>query len=222
MAARGEQDVSETSSYRSESKVGSLRQSHVGPIRAKYAMMDTSSDVFSIHTPDDFHHSKYGNSHGEITRELFVSEFDFKVVDPEGHMHKVRVLPNALVDLKNAVALAINCSADSLLLKYIDEEKDEIVLTSDQVLQDAVTSAKSMGSYALKVVASINRPTPVAAAAVPVPTSVATPVPVVESPIKPSAVEEGSFFEKNKTLVLLGGVTLAGLIGLAFVLSRKK
>lgn len=146
-----------------------------------------------------------GHNSSKLARELFLQDFDFKVIDQDNHMHKVRCLPNSLVELKAAVAGALGSAADSLLLKYIDEDKDEIVLSSDQVLYDAVTAAKSMGSYALKITAS---------------STAQLPAPPKEHRKDGDSSISGSPSAFNSNLLVVGGI-VAIVAMVALVFTRK-
>ncbi|CAM5998929.1 unnamed protein product [Sphagnum balticum] len=106
--------------------------------------------------------SERPTSIGETDRFFDGFEFSFKVKDASGHTHRVRAPTDSLQHLKKAVATQLQCLPESLTLRYFDDEKDEIVLTTDQSLREAVEVAKTLGTTALKIDASVDvaGPTP--------------------------------------------------------------
>eukprot|EP01034_Spumella_vulgaris_P022022 gene22022-28116_t len=134
------------------------------PIRAKYLeqRLDTSSDVFSVGFENKGAMSALTYSmHGDQS-EFYAADFDFKVIDTHGHLHKVRSSAENIAALKVLVSEKVSIPVESLLLKYFDEEKDEVTLSSDASLKDAVEFARSAGHMALKLTA-ITVPVAVAA-----------------------------------------------------------
>ncbi|RYG65868.1 hypothetical protein EON64_11045 [archaeon] len=194
MAARGDLDASESASERSESRVGSLRNTYTGPIRAKY--LDTSSEVFSTHTDDHLLHARHG-AHSDLLRDVATTDFDFKVVDFQGNVHKVKCPPSSLGGLKATVGAALGRPAQQLVLRYVDEDKDEVLISSDSVLLDAVKAARSIGSYSLRIIVAME-----------------------ELPVPPIQPEKAG---GSVGLLALGGIAIVALIGVAaFALARKK
>ena len=132
------------------------------PIRAKY-IVDTaaSSDVFSLSLderaslplPQKFHHVPEA---GGPTGNNNALEFDFKVTDQHGNMHKLRFHADCVDTVRNEVAKKLELDLNEFLFKYIDDENDEVVLSSDNFLKDAIESARLTGSYAVKLMAKDN------------------------------------------------------------------
>jgi hypothetical protein len=58
-----------------------------------------------------------------------------------------------LEHLKAAVAEKIKVPAKRLVLKYLDEDKDEVILSSDRSLRDGVDFARHAGLNSLKITA---------------------------------------------------------------------
>ena len=230
MAARGDGDVSETAS--TISALSDKTKKPV-PIRAKY-LMDASSDVFSLSLDSKVNHSanaQYKYNSYEGAEEQRSAEFDFKVTDGSGYLHKIRSAANSLSSLRATIALKLSVPADQLLLKYVDEEGDEVVIGSDSALADAVHCVRASGGLSLKVSAFVD-----AAAAARISkaaeigdaqkavanASVAAAAATVES--KTATVVPATPAAPNNTMMYIGGgVLVAAVCGIvAVVLSKKK
>lgn len=79
--------------------------------------------------------------------------FVFKIVDNEGHTHRVRSEPK-LFNLRNAIADKLNRGKQGkgYRFKYMDEEGDAVLVTSDDDLVDAVTIARAANASGSKLV----------------------------------------------------------------------
>jgi CBS domain-containing protein len=68
----------------------------------------------------------------------------FKIVDRQGHTHRVRSEPKIL-NLRNAIAdkLDKGQKAQAMRFKYMDEEGDAVLVTTDDDLLEAVTIARA-------------------------------------------------------------------------------
>jgi hypothetical protein len=212
-AMNARDDRSDTKSYTSRSTITAIPKPI--PIRAKYLdqRLETSSDVFSV----GFEHKGGAMSamtysmHGDQSEFNYGADFDFKVIDTHGHLHKVRSSAENLSALKILVSEKVAIPVESLLLKYRDEEKDEVTLSNDASLKDAVEYARSAGHMALKL------------------TALTVPVAVVASisgdkKVPVTAIVESSPPVANNTMLFVGGglVVVAALGVVAFVLARKK
>eukprot|EP01041_Mallomonas_annulata_P001711 gene1711-3313_t len=139
MDARGD-DMSDASSVRSATmSIHSISRSQQSPKRQAqvYYDGDEDSDVFSI-------------GHGDADPGKFV----FKYTDGEGHTHRVKSSVTNLKSLQEIISEKMEIPIDMLVLKYIDEDKDEVTLSSDASLREAVSFARSTGSVCLKLAAS--------------------------------------------------------------------
>jgi CBS domain-containing protein len=214
MAAGGD-EMSEVASTISAASDKLLKNKPV-PIRAKYLQPpETSSDVFSLSLDNrtgnaavngQYKYNSYDAASNAIARP---AEFDFKVTDCSGLLHKIRCTVSSLSALRTAVAAKLSVSVEQLLLKYIDEEGDEVVISSDAALADAVDFARSSGGVSLKVTAVVD-----AAAAARI-TKAAEAVPAaVEAKAAPAS--------DNTTMMLAIGGGVLAVVGIAaFVLTRK-
>jgi hypothetical protein len=185
------------------------------PIRAKYLQHpEASSDVFSLSLAE----SKSGvvsgqykyNSYEGSAEAARATEFDFKVTDCSGLLHKIRSSTSSLSALRAAVATKLSVPVEQLLLKYIDEEGDEVVISSDGALADAVQSARNSGAVSLKLHAVMDA---IAAARITQADAAATSV---AASVKPAAGGDNTMM-----FVAVGGVVVAVAAVAAFVLTRK-
>ena len=224
MAARGDGEMSETAS--TISALSDLLKKPV-PIRAKYLMpVDQSSDVFSLSLDSKANHSlnaQYKYNSYEGAEEHRSAEFDFKVTDGSGYLHKIRSATNSLSSLRASIALKLSVAADQLLLKYIDEEGDEVVIGSDAALVDAVHCARAVGGVSLKVSAQVD-----AAAAARISKAAeigdAAKTTAAAGASEPSSAAVAKTAAPDNTMMYVGGgVLVAAVIGIvAVVLSKKK
>ena len=240
MKAREDHNIDDDDLSDSFSRVESLKANPV-PIRAKYLQnVDNSSDVFSLSL--DNHGSHGGNNktsiagqsmtnkhqatthlqgNGSAAMNSLQEEFDFKVVDKDGLIHKLKCVPDTLNRLKEAVAskLEITAGIDSFILKYIDDEKDEVVLNTDAALKDAVDSTRVTGSYAIKLTIADNPKAAVSNSSA----AKSAGGPSVNGKKESGDGEGGGFMEKNMGLVIGGGaLVVAGLAAIGFILTRNK
>jgi CBS domain-containing protein len=215
MAVGGDGDVSETASTISAASEKLLKTKPV-PIRAKYLQPpEASSDVFSLSLAE----SKSGvvsgqykyNSYEGSAEAARATEFDFKVTDCSGLLHKIRSSTSSLSALRAAVATKLSVPVEQLLLKYVDEEGDEVVISSDGALADAVQSARNSGAASLKLHAVMDA---IAAARITQADAAATSAAAASA--KPAAGGDNTMM-----FVAVGGVVVAVAAVAAFVLTRK-
>jgi len=168
LAARGdrgdENSASDSASERSASKAHKTATTAPGPIRAKYlqqtpaaAGINDGTSMYSFN-PTDLRLMTPAVARGGESLAL-LQEVDFKVVDQAGNLHKIRCNASSLDNMKTVIAeklsLKIDSSKQNLVLKYVDEEKDEVLLTSNASLHDAIHSSRQTGSYSVKLIATI-------------------------------------------------------------------
>jgi len=77
--------------------------------------------------------------------------FAFKVTDAAGHMHRITAAADNLAGLTRAVAAKLAAEADAVVLKYTDDEGDEVAITCQQSLREAVNHAREAGNKALRL-----------------------------------------------------------------------
>lgn len=96
------------------------------------------------------------NSEDLANTEDFESyEFMFKVTDTEGHIHKLSSPSDSIELLRDSVASKFDCTAQQLILKYEDEDGDNVILTGDAALREAVDYAKRKKFTSLRISATI-------------------------------------------------------------------
>eukprot|EP01037_Dinobryon_pediforme_P021549 gene21549-22443_t len=147
MAARGDDDISDSASE--------ISRHAPAPIRAKY-LQTQQTDSCSLYS-DGRAPIPIAKGYGDHAKELSQTEFDFKVTDSDGYLHKIKCVANSLDHLRTVVAEKLGVDKDALLLKYIDDEKDEVLLTSDSALHDAVHTVRQTGSYSVKLITIVNK-----------------------------------------------------------------
>jgi len=206
--ARGDDDSDKSSEH---SSIHSINKSFKSNARGQPAQRlvyydeDEHSDIFSIGIQDS-------NS----------TNFIFKFTDEEGHTHRIKSSSTSMVALQEAVAEKVDAPLELVVIKYVDEEKDEVILSSDSSLKDAVKFAKVSGLTCLKILVHMRSASPARSRQ----SFDRTEIPF-EAAIK--ATPGGQFFPAMKGMfespVVLGGVgvvVLLSVIGLVVVGSRGK
>jgi hypothetical protein len=148
LAARGDEEMSDSASE--------VSRHAPAPIRAKYIQPQQQIDEFSLYS-DGRGPITIAKGYGDHVKELSQIEIDFKVTDNDGYLHKIKCVASTLDFLRSTVAQKLGVEKDALLLKYIDDEKDEVLLTSDAVLHDAIHGVRQVGSYSVKLIAIVNK-----------------------------------------------------------------
>jgi hypothetical protein len=64
-------------------------------------------------------------------------DFSYKIIDLDGTIHKIKSSADSITALRSAISEQINKPLDAFAMKYVDEDKDEITLSSDASLRDA-------------------------------------------------------------------------------------
>jgi len=218
MNARGDDDVSmsETASMRS---LGSQKQTESKGQRRNRYLEDDTSDVFSV--GGDLKHS-FENSSIMFDNSLLAPEFVFKVTDAQGHTHRIKCASDSVANLKAAVADKMLATPETIVVTFIDDDKDEVCISTDSSLRDAVEWATKSGLTTLKLSAKIIKETKTSASSSSVSSSGG------RSPgISGDNGSEGStFFDKVKSgkpeAFYVVGAAAAGLALLGFVILRSK
>jgi len=83
----------------------------------------------------------------------FEAPFIFKVSDPAGNLHKVSASSERLGALKELLSGRLNRSADLFDLKYTDEDGDEVLVSGDAALSEAVDHARARGESFVRLTA---------------------------------------------------------------------
>jgi hypothetical protein len=98
---------------------------------------DNVSDVFPI------------GSNSQSTYNYESPEFVFKIDDSQGNTHRIK--SDSFTKLQLEVAEKLGLNSNLLIIKYIDEENDQVLISSDSSLADAVEYARSSNKYSLKL-----------------------------------------------------------------------
>jgi CBS domain-containing protein len=239
-----ENDSDGMSDRTSQSKLPSLPgKGGKRPIATKYGKIkpkpipDNSSDVFSIGIVDKHNamSSFDGQSNYDGASDVSAFDFDFKVTDQDGNILKFRSSSDSIEKLKVAIAQRLKVAAEALLLKYVDEDDDQVLLDSDTTLRHAVEGSRSRGINSLKLSVTMKateREETASAGSTSSPIAVATDT--VPSPPPPSSSSSSSsgaapqstsaFVQQNQnTLIIAGGAAVVALVAtVAFVFARKK
>ena len=77
--------------------------------------------------------------------------FVFKVTDSNGNVHRIKSSSYSAEDLYKSIADKIEVAADTIIVKFVDEDKDEAVISSDDSLREAVDCALNAGQRSLKL-----------------------------------------------------------------------
>jgi len=168
---------------------------------------DNVSDVFPI------------GSNSQSTYNYESPEFVFKIDDSQGNTHRIK--SDSFTKLQLEVAEKLGLNSNLLIIKYVDEENDQVLISSDSSLADAVEYARSSNKYSLKLkIRSLENP-------------ISTPkksneniVSYLMTPFKkynPSDQISEIDFRKKKIIVTSGiaAVTASILTGLIIYLRKK-
>ncbi|GMH99733.1 hypothetical protein TrST_g13114 [Triparma strigata] len=81
------------------------------------------------------------------------AEFVFKIVDGQGNTHRIKSKSDDIEKLLTSVAgkMGGGVSAESLRLKFTDDEGDVVLISDDAGLKEAVELQRNAGSAALKL-----------------------------------------------------------------------
>ena len=120
------------------------------PLKNNY---EDTSDIYPTESNKQVRKPGY-NHNFETGSTSYTPDFSFKVTDSSGNTHRLKCSVESLHQLKIAVSEKLNVLSSALDLRYVDDDKDEVVLTSDTSLRDAVDHARQAGMTALKLTAS--------------------------------------------------------------------
>jgi len=198
--AQHDDDKSETAS---QSSLQSSKKNKV-PIK-KYD--DNFSDVFPIGS----------SSQSVYTYES--SEFVFKIDDSQGCTHRIKCVSDSFAKLQLEISEKLGLNSNSFIIKYLDEENDQVLISSDSSLVDAVEYARASSKSSLKLTLSVTN-------------QISTPkksneniVSYLMTPFKkynPSDQISESDFRRKKIMVTgIAAVTASVLTGLIIYLRKK-
>jgi CBS domain-containing protein len=194
------------------------------PIRTRYQQQqqqlhaqDSSSDVFSIPnenmkipshsaSQDYTHHSHLPHIPIPTGATSSHEEISFKITDENKNIHKIKLIPNSntIELLKEIISEKVSIPKDLLIIKYIDEENDEILLNSNKLLDEAIQLAKKLklNSVRLIVQEQHNQIKSIrSTSSAPLPTNVMAAAPVIpsvpSSPMKSIREENANNYQQN-------------------------
>jgi len=223
------------------SEVSSLCSDHSSKIFVYGAVMrraskteEDTSDVFSLgygndvgKTPASIAHTGY--NYYDSASVMYRSDFAFKVVDSAGQAHRLKCCADSVSGLRTAIGAQLGIAGEELILKYQDDDGDDVAIDSDASLLAAVDFAKSSGLSVLKISHEVRRDAPAplsvsvtseqddASAAVPLTKlPAATSTPVVTDTVEPA--KKGS----SSGLLIGGLAVLAVAAAGAMVVIRSK
>ena len=150
MAAGGE--GSQSGSESGQSEVSRRLGTSSKLVKQEY---EDTSDIYPLESNKQVQRSGYAHNF-ETGSVSYAAEFSFKVTDSAGNVHRLKSSADSLHQLKIAVAGKLNVLSSALVLRYIDDDKDDVVLSSDGSLKDAVDFAKQAGMSALKLTAAVS------------------------------------------------------------------
>eukprot|EP01035_Chromulina_nebulosa_P019233 gene19233-25084_t len=206
MNSKGYDNISDKESTYSSNSLPKKVYVKSKPIRAAYLdHIEESSDVFSV--GDALKSNQINSTSYDIN-----NEFVYKIVDREGHIHRLKSSCESLQVLKMAISEKLHhANINDIVLKYIDDDKDEVIISTDNALKDAIDFARSTNTTTLKLSAYI--------------TSNNKSEQLVISPSKKKTELTIEPNESSKKIVLVGGiVTALSIVAVisAFVIFRKK
>merc|ERR1712070_1246957 len=86
----------------------------------------------------------------------FESLFTFKVKDANGNLHKINSPAEHFDKLVKAVRERLKCDESQVLeLRYNDSDGDELIISDDQSLNEAVDNARASDNDMLRVIANV-------------------------------------------------------------------
>jgi len=90
--------------------------------------------------------------HNVSSSSTATTEFLFKVTTTKGVTHRIKCKPKLRILMREvAEKLCVNVDTTKLTLKYIDDEGDTILISSDENLVEGIDMAKSAGNNLLKI-----------------------------------------------------------------------
>jgi predicted transcriptional regulator len=213
MDSMGDEDGAETASVRSDDRSTVKSQSIVNvakPPKKVIRAITVPVGPTPLSRYDDIPSSP-GQSEISAMAHMIEKDFVFKIVDSDGNTHRIKSANNDIQKLLEAVAekLGGGAKAGELMLKFIDDEGDAVVIRDDAGLNEAVELQRHAGSSALKL--SVTR------------TKKEESVVVNSAEVSGAAVTNAKSAGKDNMMMysmIVGGVAI--LAGAALVLLKPK
>jgi hypothetical protein len=170
---------------------------------------------------------------GYPSTKAFEAPFTFKVEDPSGNLHKLSSSADSFDQLVSILCERLKTTPACLRLKYMDEDGDEVLVSDDSSLSEAVDHARSKGDNFSRLRADIDDNYLVSPSA-PLPLSLSelcvsrgTPKAVAAAAAaattKADSGDQGTTSNGLNSLVLLGGASAAfGLIFAVFMVMKRE
>lgn len=151
MAAKGDGDGSVSESDSAYSNSSGRRKN---PVNVPSVDYEDTSDIYPIEAKE----TKWaGYNHNFETGSVSLpTEFNFKITDDKGNTHRLKCPVESLQELRIAVGDKLGVLSSSLVLSYVDDVKDMIVLKSDACLREAVDFARYADLSTLKLKATVS------------------------------------------------------------------
>jgi CBS domain-containing protein len=174
MTARGDDEGSEVASMNSEDKAPtSCTVTPYGKPVHVARDMDNFSDVFSIGLMTEAPPNGLGNisvsnlsaAGNHDTASLMASnmaskDFVFKIVDGDGHFHRIQCKSESIAVLRGDVAKLLEVTVNDIVMKYTDEDEDEVIITTDAALRAAIDYGRSCQKNSLKLSVTVEKDAP--------------------------------------------------------------
>mmetsp|Transcript_15258 Transcript_15258/g.25357 ORF Transcript_15258/g.25357 Transcript_15258/m.25357 type:complete len:407 (+) Transcript_15258:2-1222(+) len=213
--------------------------------------MDNYSDVFSIGLmteappPPVTSVSNLSAAGNHDTASVMASkDFFFKVVDKNGNFHRVQCKSDSLSKVQHDIAKLLSMDCDLVILKYTDEDDDEVIIATDDSLKTAVEYGRSCKKNALKLNVTLQeKPSPAGDENVdgvyappPLPNfspsvgnvsdSVAKPSPTnlmasLDNESAKSNVKDPQAEDDHSTRLIMVGGVVAALAAIGFIFARR-
>lgn len=101
-----------------------------------------NNSMYSIHSTGDNH---------DTASIMYRKDYNFKLTDHLGKSHRVKCSAESYESFKNTIASQIGVDPQQLVIKYQDDDNDEILIDSDTSLSSAVDFAITSGVNILKI-----------------------------------------------------------------------
>jgi hypothetical protein len=218
----------------------------MGPPRSDDGYDDTCSDVFSLSlaNPAPSHRSGSTTNRRSTAQsnrlsmgsapplgggDDFAEEFVFKISDSSNHIHRIKCAIDNIDLLRSQIAEKVITdgviganTGDRVVLKYVDDDQDDVILTDNASLTEAVDVARAQSLNSLKLSVTVS-PLPPAAPSIPTATKGSTNLSALSKPSASANNAEKPTEGGGSTMLILGLVGLLAIGGAAaFAIMRSK
>lgn len=126
---------------------------------------DTYSDVFSIglmtevpvHPNMSVSNLSAAGNH-DTASVMASKDFVFKIVDSDGNFHRIQCKSDSIATLRSDIAKLLVVDVDGIMMKYTDEDADEVIITTDASLRAAIDYGRSCQKNTLKLNVTVDKP----------------------------------------------------------------